>query len=552
MLLPFTVALLASSSLVSASLFMTAPVAATTITAGKSFNLTWLADSGASAAALPLASAFGPCHVGLYTGSASAQTEVQQFGTLPGPETRNFWPVNVDPTVGPDSDLYFFRIMSLSAVDATGSPLLAFSARFTESDSGGIMLVVVEIDNFGWGAQLLQSHISLINLPELLTELLNLRLDFLSVQHERYDDMFITPTLTQNLQRRLSASSNYLFALLSKASSVPDLPTRKRALAPSVLAVESNNWVESLRVLQTYECLVMDVAEREERLEVNWKKKDWRAVMMEEGSVRLTAREMREQWMREMHLFTAVNGDPDEMVGLAVLANDDFRAAFREVSEKDVETEGEVLAALADFQRDIIRSTEAFVLPSLPISHLSSIDAPPPSDSARNLYLTAIQLGASLSPYLPTGAWYLHSKTRLEEYRRADEAKEHKALQLQRGPIMETLSAEMEELEGLDRLHEDNEAFVKAVVAKWPSRKPDGTVVNFTWNNATSAKKNMLKCVTQYHPDHQIEPVWKIHSEEVSLGRCLIVWVVSEKLKGSLAYAQITKVLNGRYSSLKI
>lgn len=54
---------------------------------------------------MPLAKDFGPTHVGLFTGSSTQQTEVQQFGTLPGPETRKFWPVMIDPTVGPDSDL---------------------------------------------------------------------------------------------------------------------------------------------------------------------------------------------------------------------------------------------------------------------------------------------------------------------------------------------------------------------------------------------------------------------------------------------------------------
>lgn len=57
------------------------------------------------AASVPLASAFGPSHVGLYTGSASAQTELQQFGTLPDPTTRDNWPVDIDSNIGPDSDL---------------------------------------------------------------------------------------------------------------------------------------------------------------------------------------------------------------------------------------------------------------------------------------------------------------------------------------------------------------------------------------------------------------------------------------------------------------
>lgn len=42
----FTAALLLTgASVAQASFFVTAPVASTTITAGKSFNLTWLADS---------------------------------------------------------------------------------------------------------------------------------------------------------------------------------------------------------------------------------------------------------------------------------------------------------------------------------------------------------------------------------------------------------------------------------------------------------------------------------------------------------------------------
>ncbi|KAM0748440.1 hypothetical protein T439DRAFT_382272 [Meredithblackwellia eburnea MCA 4105] len=123
------VALLASSA--QASFYITYPIASTVVTAPKAITLTWLADSGATAAATPLASTFGPCHVGLYTGSVSQQIELAQFGTMPGPLTRNNWPVQIDPSIGPDSDLYFFRFTSLNATDADGVALQSFSARFT-------------------------------------------------------------------------------------------------------------------------------------------------------------------------------------------------------------------------------------------------------------------------------------------------------------------------------------------------------------------------------------------------------------------------------------
>ncbi|KAL8283387.1 hypothetical protein RQP46_005797 [Phenoliferia psychrophenolica] len=143
------VLLAASSSLVQASFFVTAPTAPIIITAGKSYNLTWIADGGATAKALPLAKEFGPTHVGLFTGSATQQTEVQQFGTLPGPFVRNYWPVVVDPTVGPDSDLYFFRFMSLNATDAAGVPLEAFSARFTMKGMTGKFTAAMNAQNAG-------------------------------------------------------------------------------------------------------------------------------------------------------------------------------------------------------------------------------------------------------------------------------------------------------------------------------------------------------------------------------------------------------------------
>ncbi|ORY88130.1 hypothetical protein BCR35DRAFT_289370 [Leucosporidium creatinivorum] len=123
-----TLALLVSST--TASIYTIKPTAKDSFKGGKSFTVTWTADSGDSATTTPLASKFGQTSVGIYTGSSSQQTLCQDLGIVDPSKVQEL-KITVDAKAGPDSSLYFIRYESLNNTDSTGTPLLAFSSRFT-------------------------------------------------------------------------------------------------------------------------------------------------------------------------------------------------------------------------------------------------------------------------------------------------------------------------------------------------------------------------------------------------------------------------------------
>ncbi|KAF8958097.1 hypothetical protein BDZ97DRAFT_1706309 [Flammula alnicola] len=132
---------LALSSAALATVFVTAPVAATTYTAGQPAVVTWQ-DSGAA----PTLAQFGPAKISIYAGNAQQQTLLQAINAsidVSQVSTITFTP---DPTIGPNSNEYFIRFESLSLKDATQPqfPALAFSAKFTLSGMSGTFSAAVQ------------------------------------------------------------------------------------------------------------------------------------------------------------------------------------------------------------------------------------------------------------------------------------------------------------------------------------------------------------------------------------------------------------------------
>mgnify|MGYP001572014326 FL=1 len=116
--LPLPFALLVP--LASCTLFITSPTASSSLAAGKSISLTWLADPvrvpplsepvpppadlpSRQDTTQPKAAAFGAVSLGLYTGSSTQQTLLQNLGNVSDPVRTNKLAVKIDPRVGPDS-----------------------------------------------------------------------------------------------------------------------------------------------------------------------------------------------------------------------------------------------------------------------------------------------------------------------------------------------------------------------------------------------------------------------------------------------------------------
>jgi len=125
---------LALASSVQATVSVTAPVAATSLTGGQPSSITWQDNNVA-----PSLKDFGPAKISIYTGNAQQQTLLQDITDSLDVSTTNTLPFTPDPTIGPDSSQYFIRFESLSLKDATNPqfPALAFSAKFTLGGMSG-------------------------------------------------------------------------------------------------------------------------------------------------------------------------------------------------------------------------------------------------------------------------------------------------------------------------------------------------------------------------------------------------------------------------------
>jgi len=126
--------LLTSISLTTASVAFTAPVASTTVQAGKAFKATWI-DSGTA----PTLATFGAATINICIGGTSQEIVLASLGTV-NVATASQLSVTVPATVGPNGNFYFFRADSTTTdpTSSFGAPYQAFSAKFTLSGSTGV------------------------------------------------------------------------------------------------------------------------------------------------------------------------------------------------------------------------------------------------------------------------------------------------------------------------------------------------------------------------------------------------------------------------------
>ncbi|GAA5894852.1 hypothetical protein JCM5296_007598 [Sporobolomyces johnsonii] len=93
---------------------------------GKTFTVTW-EDDGNS----PSSSSFGKSTLYIATGSSTQHTNLATIGHVTDPASTTEVKITVDATWGPDSTAYFVLLQSDNATDSSGTPLQAFSSRFT-------------------------------------------------------------------------------------------------------------------------------------------------------------------------------------------------------------------------------------------------------------------------------------------------------------------------------------------------------------------------------------------------------------------------------------
>jgi len=124
-----TAVVLALSASALATLFPTAPVAATVWQAGMPQTISWQESTDGQA---PHLKDFGPALISIYVGNAQQQTKLQPITTIDVSTTGQiqFTP---DPKIGPNGAFYFIRFESVSLKDSAAPqfPALAFSAKFT-------------------------------------------------------------------------------------------------------------------------------------------------------------------------------------------------------------------------------------------------------------------------------------------------------------------------------------------------------------------------------------------------------------------------------------
>jgi len=131
------VSLLGSFALFSnvlATVFMTSPTASTTCSGGKQCTISWQDDGKA-----PTLAQFGLASIGIWVGSVQSQTEIQHIQDGVNVATTAAVQFTVNPTIGPNSNVYFVRFTSAAATDPSNPsfPLEAFSAKFTLNGMSG-------------------------------------------------------------------------------------------------------------------------------------------------------------------------------------------------------------------------------------------------------------------------------------------------------------------------------------------------------------------------------------------------------------------------------
>ncbi|KAH8922585.1 hypothetical protein BT69DRAFT_224708 [Atractiella rhizophila] len=118
-------AALALPLLAKANVFITNPVGASEIAAGKSFEIEWQNDSDK-----PALKDIGDVEFQIWTGSQSKQTQLESLGTTAA--TKQSLKVTIPKDIGPSGEFYFIR-----AVVSDDRTKDIFSSRFTVTGATG-------------------------------------------------------------------------------------------------------------------------------------------------------------------------------------------------------------------------------------------------------------------------------------------------------------------------------------------------------------------------------------------------------------------------------
>ncbi|KIM28747.1 hypothetical protein M408DRAFT_69128 [Serendipita vermifera MAFF 305830] len=197
----------------------------------------------------------------------------------------------------------------------------------------------------------------------------------------------------------------------------------------------------------------------------------------------------------DLHFKDAMNGDPDDMMSRALLAQDDYRAALGWITGHDVELEGQALTRLARF-------------------HAKVAKMPAP---AHALYMRAVQLAAALQPALPKGDWYKEATDAIQAHRNALEAEEAKKWEKAREPILQKLLKDTEKLNEARNM--DDAKFAAFIYKTWPPKTEGPAEPPSDPENPNSlSKKHLLKVIQRYHGDKNLAwgDEWRVMSEEIS------------------------------------
>jgi len=123
-----------------ATVYVTAPVAATVYSGGQPATISWQ-DSGSP----PTLAQFGNAKISIYAGNAQQQTSLQLVNASVNVATVSSISFTPQPNIGPNSNHYLIRFESLSLTDPTQSQTtaLAFSAQFTLNNMTGTFSAAV-------------------------------------------------------------------------------------------------------------------------------------------------------------------------------------------------------------------------------------------------------------------------------------------------------------------------------------------------------------------------------------------------------------------------
>jgi len=133
--------LAAVAPLAHATVYITSPVASSSLPAGQQMTINWQDDGTA-----PSLAQFGPASIGLYVGNQQQQTLLQSIATNIDVSKISSQTWTPDATVGPDSGVYFLRFTSNSFPDPKQPQFMveAFSAKFALTGMTGTFNATIQ------------------------------------------------------------------------------------------------------------------------------------------------------------------------------------------------------------------------------------------------------------------------------------------------------------------------------------------------------------------------------------------------------------------------